>query len=148
MEVAIYAVEFQGDAAAQVGCRDVEHAAVPADAGRGKSAPDGVEAVVLEGRIILEGQLDGPIVRQIELAPPAIVEVLFRHINLGVAGFGEGVAAASPAKILRGIAGVAQMESPAEIEQEPFAGGRRGRSGLRGGGALFGDNGGRGEGCS
>ena len=72
--LAVGAVEFDGDALAGVGGGKFEDAAIPADAGGGVGAAQRIIALALERGIVLEGQLDGPIVGQIERLPVAVVE--------------------------------------------------------------------------
>ena len=73
-----------------------------------------------EGAIVLKRQFDGPVMGKVELAPGAVIEVAPRGRD-HVAGLGEGAAAVSKAEVLRRIVGVSQVESPAEIEKQPFS---------------------------
>ena len=71
---AIGGVEFDGDALTGVGGRQFKDAAIPADAGGGIGPAQRIKALALQRRIVLERQLDGPIVRQIDGLPVAVVE--------------------------------------------------------------------------
>jgi len=126
--VAEGAVELEGEALAGVGCGQVEAAAIPADRGLGIAAAERLVAVAVEGFVVDEGQLDGPVVGEVERAPGGVVE--FGGSEGEVAGFGEVALGSAEAQIFRGISPVAEHELPAEVEQQTLAGrdgGRRGR---------------------
>ena len=131
--IAEHAVEFQRDAPAGIGGGQVEDAPVPADAGRRIIAAQRIRAVVGERARVFERQLDGPIVRQIDLLPGTVVELRIgrRH---EAARLGEGAGVGAEAEVLGRIVGVAQVKPPAEIEQQPLPAGAAGgllRLGLR-----------------
>ena len=117
--VAEHAVELDAEPLARVGAGDVELLAIPADAGGGIVATDGFAACA-PSAFCVEGQLDGPVVRQVELSPVKIDEFEGRP-RRPAAGFGVGVAGAE-AEVLGRIGGVAELEAPALVEQQPLAG--------------------------
>ncbi len=130
--LAVGAVELEGDALACVVCRKLENAAIPADARRGIVAAQRIEAFAEQRGIVLERQLDGPVVRQIDGLPVAVVE--------GEAPGGKKIArllevagsSAAEFEVLGRIVGVAEMKAPAEIEQQAFAPAARRRRFARG----------------
>ena len=105
--VAEGAVEFQPEPAAGVGSGQLEGAAVPAYAILRIRLAQRFEAVAAVG-LRVKGQFDGPVVRQVELAPARIAERHAGRPDAG-AGFGEVVADAPV---------VAEVELPAEIQQQ------------------------------
>ena len=120
------AIELHGDAAAEVARGNLEFAAVPAHAGFGIPAADGLEAVRVLLLVVHKGQLDGPVVRQIECAPFGVVE-----LGLGkseVAGLGKIALAEAEAQVASRIDSIAELEFPAEIEEQLLA---RGHSAQR-----------------
>ncbi len=128
--LAIRAIEFDGDALASVRSREFEDAAIPADAGGRVRAPQRIEPLAGERWIVLEGQFDGPVVRQIDGLPVVVVEEQ-RADRAEVSGLGE---VAPEIEILRHVSGMTEVEAPAEIEQQAFPAGYgsrgRERSGL------------------
>src|SRR5271165_2864244 len=68
------AIELHPGAAAGVGSGDVELAAVPADTGLGIAAAERLVAMGLQLIVADEGELDGPVVRQVKCTPLGIVE--------------------------------------------------------------------------
>ena len=123
------AVELDRDAAARVGPGDEERPAVPADARVGERAAERLRAVAVETAILVEGQIDRPVVRQIDggpgRGPGRVVE---RRLGDAAAtanqaaGFRERTAA-PVAEILRDVVGVAEMEAPAEVGEQALAAG-------------------------
>jgi len=77
--------------------------------------------------IVLEGQFDGPVVRQIDGLPVVVVEEQ-RADRAEVSGLGE---VAPEIEILRHVGGVTEVKAPAEIQQQAFPAGygSRGESG-------------------
>src|SRR5579859_4885948 len=71
-----------------------------------------------------------PIVRQIDLAPAAYIEIRTRRID-EAAGLSEQLTIGAVAEVFRGIVGVPKMERPSEIEQPAIAPGTTSVSGLR-----------------
>src|SRR5450631_312736 len=65
----VCAVEFDPDALAGVLRRQLKDAPVPAHTGLWILAAERIEALALQVGVILEGQLDGPVVGQIDTAP-------------------------------------------------------------------------------
>ncbi len=124
----IRGVELDGDAPAGVGSRQLENAAVPANAGGGIRAAQRIKTLAGERRVVGKRQVDGPIVRQIDGLPIVIVEQQCGD-GAEVAGLGE---VAAEIEVLRRVGGVAQMEAPAEIEQQFLAAPGRGRGVGRG----------------
>ncbi len=170
--VAVDAVELHPQRAAAVGRGQVEAAAIPADRVAGDAA-EGLRAlahlerlpgilradagahvlvaVVAQG-LRVEGQLDGPVVRQVELAPGAVVKIRLRE-GYGRGGVDVGGRAAQGdqlgflvevgaggalERVDLGVGedrrvesrGVAEVETPPEIEQQPLAAARaRGQGG-------------------
>jgi len=89
--------------------------------------------VVGERLGIFERQLDGPIVRQIDLLPGTVVEVRSSRRHQA-ARLGESAGVGAKAEVLFGIVGVPQVKAPAEIQQQPLPAGAAGgllRMGLR-----------------
>ena len=124
--VAKRAVELQPDALAAVRLRQVEGPAIPANARRGKSGADRLEAVTHIRRRV-EGQLDRPVVRQVDRAPCGIIEILARRPFID-AGFVE-------IKRVRPV--VAEVKFPVCIERKMLVrrhrgGGERQRAGSNG----------------
>jgi hypothetical protein len=137
-DIAEDSVEVDGDAAACVGCGNVEGAAVPADAALGITAADGLVAVRHLDVVVDEGEFDGPVVGQVELTPFGVVELDLGEIEF--AGLGKVTLAVAEAEILCGIDRVAELEFPAEVEEKLFSRGqsrqghvRLGKGGLRAG---------------
>ena len=124
--VAEDAVELDRDAAADVGRGDVERPAVPADARVGERAAERLRAVAVETAILVEGEIDRPVVRQIDGGPAVSRRVVERRLGDAAAtadqaaGFRER-AAAPVAEILRDVVGVAEMEAPAEVGEQALA---------------------------
>jgi len=119
--VAVHPVEFEPQAAPEVGGGQIEQLAVPADAGRRKRRPSG-----LEPRVIRESSLDcskgnstAQSCGQVDGLPLAVVEVRARG-GQHPAGLRKLAATAESEVALR-IAGVAEMKAPAEIEQQALA---------------------------
>ncbi len=74
--VAEDAVEFDGDAAAEVGFGDFKCSSIPADGGFGVIGADGAEAVLAKFFVAfgVEGQFDGPVVGEIDGWPFGVIE--------------------------------------------------------------------------
>src|SRR5579863_10395967 len=72
--LAVRAIELDGDSLAGVLGTKVEHTPVPADTRGRIFAAQRVEAFVQQIRVVMVGQLNRPIVRQVEAPPVAIVE--------------------------------------------------------------------------
>ena len=113
------AVELDGDALAGVACGQVEAAAIPADGGLRIAAAERLEAVAFELVIVDEGQLDGPVMGQVERAPGGVVEA--RGGKAELAGFSKVSLSAAETQVLGGIGPVAELKLPAEVEQQAFA---------------------------
>ena len=130
--VAEHALELEMEAPAEVRPGDVEHASVPADARVGKLAAERLVAV--RGRGILgfgrkrlrrlglhERQRHAPVVRQVDGRPIRVVEIQARRVRGAGACLGVGPLVQAETEIARRIGRVAQMEPPAEVEEQPFA---------------------------
>jgi hypothetical protein len=98
-----------------------EDAAIPADAGGRISAAQRIEALAGQRGIVFEGQLDGPVVRQIDGLPVAVVEGRGAGGNKAACLLEIAGAPLPNPKSLAGSFGVAEVEAPAEIEQQAFA---------------------------
>ncbi len=121
------------DAPARVAGRNLELAPVPAHAGLRIAA---AERLVAMGFLLLvahKGQLDRPIVGQVERAPLRVVEFGLGEVE--VAGLGKVSLAVAEAQIAGRVGAVAKLKLPAEIEEQLLArrnGGQRlGRPGAR-----------------
>ena len=68
-----------------------------------------------------ERQFDGPVVRQLNRAPGAVVEIRRRGGGDVDALLGEGALVQAEAEVAGDVAGVAEREAPAEIHQQAFA---------------------------
>lgn len=128
--IAEHAVEHQADALAQIAGRDLQHAPIPAHAVFRKARAQRLVAVrgrrVFFGhrggdRLRTEGQGHGPVVRQVHLLPVAVVEGQLRGGGGVLAGLGEGALEGAELEVARWVAGMAGMEPPTEVEQQPFA---------------------------
>ena len=109
------------DALAGIGGGQLEDAAIPAHAGGRVVPSQRVEAFAGQRGIVLERQLDGPIVGQIDGSPVAVVEgdgAGREEVSglLEIAG-----PAAAESEVFCGVVGMAEMEAPAKIEQQPLA---------------------------
>ena len=118
--VAERTVQLQPEPPAGVGRRQIKRAPVPADAVLRERFAQRFRAM---GGIALrvERQLDGPIVRQVDPAPTGVAVDHARRPD----------ARARLGQVLTDAPLVAEMELPAEIQQEPFA--RAGIGGCSGG---------------
>ncbi len=130
--VAVCAVELEGDVLACVLGGEIEDAAVPAHAGLGIFAAEGMKALAHEAGVVDVGELDGPVMRKIDTAPVAVIEGDGGGRQevaglLEVAGGGAAVV-----EVFGCVACVAEVEAPAEVEKEALAEGAG--SGSRSGG--------------
>ena len=125
--VAEGAVELDRDAPAQVAGRNLELAPVPAHAGLRIAAAEGLVAVRFLLLVAHKGQLDRPVVRQVQRAPLGVVELGLGKVE--VAGLGKVSLAVAEAQIAGRIGAVAKLELPAEVEEQLLAG-RNGRQRL------------------
>ena len=117
----VRAIELQGDALIRVGGGKLEDAAIPAYARRRVGPPQGVEALALQRGVVLERQLDRPIVGQIHAPPVAIV---VRNVPGGkkISRLLEVARpATAEAEVFGRVVGVPEVEAPAEIQQQTFA---------------------------
>ena len=78
-----------------------------------------MRAVIGAGAAI-EGQFDRPIVRQIQLAPGAIV-VFGARRAVAVTGFAEEESGRAIAEILLGIPGMSERKAPVLVDIDAFA---------------------------
>ncbi len=130
-------VEFECEAPPGILGRDRQHAAIPADAGRGPQPADRLEPLIGAGAIeirarraeLLERQIDRPVVRQVDRLPLLVVEARVRDRRADVAGLAIGIVRGAEAEILGRIGGVTEVEAPAAIERHDAA-----REGRRNGG--------------
>ena len=121
------AVELDRDPPAGIGGGQVEDAAVPAHAGLRVVAPQRVGALAGQRRVVLERQFDGPVVRQVHRLPVAVV---VGQVAGGkeTAGLLEATGpAGAETEVLAGVIRVAEVEPPAEIQQQALARRRRSR---------------------
>src|SRR6185437_6568496 len=129
-------IELQHDTAIRVRGRDVEGAPIPTDRRIPVVAAERLVAVALESFVMDEWQLHRPIVRQIERPPGGIVAAIRGESER--AGLREGIESVAGAEVAQRRRVAAEMEFPAEIEEEALARvyGRGGHGGhrLRGGG--------------
>ena len=111
--VAVHAVELEPEAPTGLGggSRQRERPAVPGDAVLREGAAEGLEAVPAVAAPI-EGQLDGPIVREVDAAPARVAE----H------DAGRTDARAGLRQVLAGAPVVAEVEFPSEVEEQALAG--------------------------
>ena len=72
--LAIHAVKLKGDALSAIVGIQFEDATVPANTRLGILAPQGVETFVFQIGIVLEWQLHGPVMREIDLLPIGIIK--------------------------------------------------------------------------
>ena len=119
--VAEYSIKLHCNASAQVCRRKIKHAPVPANAGFGIIAAQRFRAMVWKFRSVFEGKLNGPVMGQIDRSPRLVVEVQIRDRHK-FGSFGERSSSRRRPKceVLRGIARVAEMKAPAEIQQQPL----------------------------
>src|SRR5437763_16840929 len=73
--VAKDAVEFDCDALAGIGLRQIEHASIPTDTCFRIFAADRLGALMKNQRRIGEGKIDSPIMRQIHFSPVSVFEM-------------------------------------------------------------------------
>jgi hypothetical protein len=71
-------------------------------------------------RVVFELQFHRPVVRKVEGAPLAVVE-LFSSWLEKFPGLGEYPIASEP-EVLTRVAGVPEMEPPAKVQEKPFSG--------------------------
>jgi len=69
-----------------------------------------------EGAVVDKGQLDRPIVRQVQRTPLGVVEL--RHCEMKLAGFGKIPLTGPEIQILHWIGGVTLKEAPVKIEKK------------------------------
>src|SRR5581483_9803669 len=118
---AVGAVEFKTDTLAGVGGGQVEDTAIPADTSGCIGSAEGVKAFAGERGVIGKGQLNSPVMGQVDGSPVTVVE---GGVGRGkeVAGFLEVArAAAAEAEVFGRVVGIAEVETPAEVEEETFA---------------------------
>src|SRR5208283_5310862 len=119
--VTVRAVEFDGDAFPCVCGRKFKDAAIPADDRRRVGASQRIKTLAGESGVVLKGQLDGPVVRQIHASPVTIIE--------GNRASGEKVPrllevarhSAPESEVLGWVIGMSKMEAPAEIQEKTFS---------------------------
>lgn len=126
--VAEHAVELERDAPAACRRRERELAPVPADAVLRERAADRLRAV-WRAAAFAERQFHRPVVRQIDAAPRAVLEV-GRRRAVAVAGLAEEEQSRAVIEVLRRVEGVAEREAPAVVDA-----GARARTVGRGGAA-------------
>ena len=113
--VAVDAVKIDADAPAEIGLRNREMPPVPTHAGIGTARADSLESVA-RSRIAIEGHLDGPVVRHIELTPGTILEDGACG-PVAETGLGEiREIAGGVSEIPSGVGRMAQGETPARVE--------------------------------
>src|SRR6185436_16480687 len=118
--VAKDAFEFHADPPAQIGLWNEKLSTVPSDAGFREVAAERLVTVAVAGALV-EGQLDRPIVWQVELAPSAVVEIPGGG-PVGVARLGQiRKIARGVTEVLGGVVRVAERKAPAGVEREAFA---------------------------
>ena len=117
-------VEVDGDAAAPVCLRQIEDAPVPADACLRVAPAERLVAVRILFLVANEGQLDRPIVGQVERAPPGVVELGRREFK--VARLVEVALPFAETEVVGRVGAVSLEKLPAEIEEQPFARRNRG----------------------
>ena len=118
--VAKHAVELDADAPAEVGGRDGEDLAIPADGTPGNVEPAGLVSVAGTG-FGVEWRLHGPIVRQIELPPPAVFECRGGR-TVGITGLGHIGEFAGPVEKITGLVEwVPKGETPAGVHEQTLA---------------------------
>ena len=118
--LAVSAVELKRNPLALVRLGHFEDSSVPADARGWVIAAQRIETLAKKRGVVGKRQLDGPIVRQIERFPVAVVE-------------GEGTGGEKAARLLKvaatsaaepevfgRVTRVAEMKAPSEIEQQAF----------------------------
>ncbi len=109
-------VEFDSNAAALVGGGDVEFAPVPSDAGFWIAAADGFEPVGVLLFVVHKGQLDGPVMRQVQGAPFGVVESCLGELE--VTGLGKITLAETEVEVFGGVRTVAKEELPSKVEEQ------------------------------
>src|SRR5437879_11149622 len=118
---AVSAVEFNSDPFTRVLRGNVEDTPVPPDASTRILAPQRVKPFVQQIRIVLEGQLHGPVVRQVEAFPLAVVvsDGAGWHEIPGLLKIADRRTAKS--EVLVRIIRVPKVKAPPEVEQQPLA---------------------------
>ncbi len=110
------AIELDHGTAVCIFLRNVERAPVPAHAGLRIPPAQRFVAVRLQLVIVHKGQLDSPVVRQVERSPLRIVELC--RGKLEVPGLGEISLAFAESQVAQRIAAVSLKELPAKIKQQ------------------------------
>ena len=121
--VAEDSIELNRDASPCIAGRQHELSPVPANAGLGILAAQGLCTMPHQRRVVVdEGKVNRPVVRQIDLAPRRIVEARrSRPAHLPCLGEGARAVQLAEAEVLDWIVGIAQGEAPAEVQQQPLA---------------------------
>ena len=108
---AIRTIKFHRDAFARIFSRQLKDAPIPADARGWILFSQRVETLRSQCRIVLERQLDSPVMRQVERMPCAVVKGKSAGRN-EVSRFLE---IAVESEVFCGIAGMPKLEAPAKI---------------------------------
>src|SRR6185437_7845128 len=117
--LAIRAIELDGDTFTFILGSQFEQTPIPTDAGSRVFLSQWIETLRPQRRIILERELDSPVMRQIQFAPLAVVERQRARGN-EVARF---LKTPGEPKVLIRITGVPKMEAPAKIQKQPLPSG-------------------------
>ena len=125
------AVKLDRNAPPGVARGNVELAPVPPHAGLGIAPPQRLESMRRKRVVPHKGQLHRPVVGQVQQAPFRVV--VSHPGKLEIAGLGEAFLIVSETEIPSRIDAIAELESPAEVEEQLLARGKGGCGGsLRG----------------
>src|SRR5208337_1473758 len=119
--LAVGAVELERNPLALVRVGHFEDPPVPADARGRVIAAEWVEALAEKCGIVCERQLDGPIVRQIDRLPVAVVEGEGTSWQKIAGLLKVACSAAAESEVPGRIRRVAEVKAPSEIEQQALA---------------------------
>ena len=119
LRVAVDAVEGDADAAAEIFGGNREALAIPSDAVLRKVAADGLRTVIAVAASI-EGQLDGPVVRQVDDAPGPVVE-LGRGRTIAVARLGEEERNRRKVEVHVLVGGIAKSKMPPGVHRDSLS---------------------------
>ena len=126
--VAERSIELDGDAAACVARGNVEFVPVPPHAGLRIAPPQRLVSVRHQRVVPSKRQLDRPVVGQVQRAP---LRVVVTHAGkFEIAGLGEVPLTISETEIPGWVGAVAELELPAEVEEQLFAWSNGGGTGL------------------
>ena len=110
-----YTASNSTDALSLVGSKH-EDAAIPAHAGFRISATNRIKAFAIQRGIVLEWQLNHPVMRQIDRLPVAVIKRGCRG-GQKVSGLRKLPRTVAAVEILGRIGGMAEMEAPSRVQQ-------------------------------